>query len=97
MVPNRYELVLLAANRARMLGKGQPTAVPTERDKNVVIALREIAERVIPADDMRELFLETLQRSAEVDEPQPTAAPAPLTTPPASALSDREGTWKHRR
>jgi DNA-directed RNA polymerase subunit omega len=71
--------------------KGQPTAIPTERDKNVVIALREIAERAIPADDMRELFLETLQRCGEVDEPQPTAAPASLTTLPASASGDREG------
>src|SRR5687767_9118962 len=89
VVPNRYELVLLAANRARMLGNGQPTRVATERDKNVVIALREIAEQAIPADDMREMLLLALQRTAEVDEPQPTAAPA-VITPPSTASGDRE-------
>jgi DNA-directed RNA polymerase subunit omega len=90
VVRNRYELVLMAANRARLLGKGRPAGVAHEQDKNTVIALREIAEQAISAGDMREMLLEALQRKADVDEPQPTAAPA-LTTPPASALSDREG------
>ena len=43
VVPNRYELVLMAANRARLLGKGRPAGVAHEQDKNTVIALREIA------------------------------------------------------
>jgi DNA-directed RNA polymerase subunit omega len=90
VVPNRYELVLLAANRARLLGQGRTASVPPERDKKTVIALREIAERAIPAGDMREMLLEALQRTVEVDEPQPTAAPVALTTAP-SASGDGEG------
>ena len=90
VVPNRYELVLMAANRARLLGKGRPAGVAHEQDKNTIIALREIAEQAISAGDMREMLLEALQRKADVDEPQPTAAPAALTTPPSPASGDRE-------
>jgi DNA-directed RNA polymerase subunit omega len=92
VVPNRYELVLMAANRARMLGKGRPASVAHERDKNTVIALREIAERAIPAGDMREMLLEALERAVEADEPEATAAPVALTASPSPASGeDREG------
>ena len=53
-VPNRFELVLLAAHRARAIANGSHITVETENDKNPVIALREIAEKTVPADDMRE-------------------------------------------
>jgi DNA-directed RNA polymerase subunit omega len=79
-VANRFELVLLAAQRARMIAKGSAAGIEPSDDKNTVIALREIAEKVISANDMREGFIESLQRNVEVDEPEPAAAPA---LPPA--------------
>ena len=83
-IANRFELVLLAAHRARTIAKGSAAAVEPGNDKNTVIALREIAEKVIPANDMREGFIEFLQGNAEVDEPEPAAAPAlpPAFQPP---------------
>ena len=82
-VANRFELVLLAAHRARTIAKGSAATVEPNNDKNTVIALREIAE-VISASDMREGFIESLQVNAEVDEPEPAAAPAlpPAFQPP---------------
>ena len=82
-VANRFELVLLAAHRARTIAKGSAATVEPKNDKNTVIALREIAE-VISASDMREGFIESLQVNAEVDEPEPAAAPAlpPAFQPP---------------
>ena len=74
-VPNRFELVLLAAHRARAIANGSHITVETENDKNPVIALREIAEKTIPADDMREGLIHSIQRNVEVDEPEPGAAP----------------------
>ena len=53
-VPNRFELVLLAAHRARSIADGSAITVPVNDDKNPVIALREIAERTVPPEDMRE-------------------------------------------
>ena len=82
-VANRFELVLLAAHRARTIAKGSAATVEPNNDKNTVIALREIAE-VISASDMREGFIESLQVNTEVDEPEPAAAPAlpPAFQPP---------------
>jgi DNA-directed RNA polymerase subunit omega len=74
-VPNRFELVLLAAHRARAIANGSHITVETENDKNPVIALREIAEKTIPADDMREGLIHSIQKNVEVDEPEPGAAP----------------------
>jgi DNA-directed RNA polymerase subunit omega len=74
-VPNRFELVLLAAHRARAIANGSHITIETENDKNPVIALREIAEKTIPADDMREGLIHSIQKNVEVDEPEPGAAP----------------------
>jgi DNA-directed RNA polymerase subunit omega len=74
-VPNRFELVLLAAPRARAIANGSHITVETENDKNPVIALREIAEKTVPADDMREGLIHSIQKNVEVDEPEPGAAP----------------------
>ena len=88
-VANRFELVLLAAHRARTIAKGSAATVEPKNDKNTVIALREIAE-VISASDMREGFIESLQVNAEVDEPEPAAAPAlpPAFQPPRLGRDD---------
>ncbi|MFZ0848980.1 MAG: DNA-directed RNA polymerase subunit omega [Hyphomicrobiaceae bacterium] len=74
-VPNRFELVLLASHRARAIANGSNITVDTENDKNPVIALREIAEKTVPADDLREGLIHSIQRNVEVDEPEPGAAP----------------------
>jgi len=83
-VANRFELVLLAAHRARTIAKGSAATVDPSNDKNTVIALREIAEKVISGSDMREGFIESLQENTEVDEPEAAAAPAlpPAFQPP---------------
>jgi DNA-directed RNA polymerase subunit omega len=74
-VPNRFELVLLASHRSRAIANGSHITVETENDKNPVIALREIAEKTVPADDLREGLIHSIQRNVEVDEPEPGAAP----------------------
>ena len=74
-VPNRFELVLLAAHRARSIANGSAITVDPENDKNPVIALREIAERTIPPEDMREALIHSIQKNVEVDEPEAAAAP----------------------
>ena len=75
-VPNRFELVLLAAHRARAIANGSHITVDPENDKNPVVALREIAEKTIPSDDMREGLIHSIQRNVEVDEPEAAAAPS---------------------
>jgi DNA-directed RNA polymerase subunit omega len=74
-VPNRFELVLLAAHRARTLAKGSPITVESEDDKNPVIALRELAQKTMPATDLREHLIHALQRLVDRDEPEAQAAP----------------------
>jgi DNA-directed RNA polymerase subunit omega len=74
-VPNRFELVLLAAHRARSIANGSAITIEPENDKNPVIALREIAERTIPPEDMREALIHSIQKNVEVDEPEAVAAP----------------------
>lgn len=69
-VPNRFDLVLLAAHRARAIATGAPLTVDRDDDKNPVVALREIAEETIPVEDLREQAIEALQRQIEVDEPE---------------------------
>ncbi|MGA7322939.1 MAG: DNA-directed RNA polymerase subunit omega [Rhodomicrobium sp.] len=75
-VSNRFELVLLAAHRARAVSSGAPTAINRDNDKNPVIALREIAGRAVSPEDIKEDLIHSLQARADVDEPEPEAAPA---------------------
>lgn len=74
-VSNRFELVLLAAHRARAISGGSPMTVAQENDKNPVVALREIADVTIPSDDLREGLIHSIQKNVEVDEPEKEAAP----------------------
>lgn len=69
-VPNRFELVLLAAHRARQLSSGAPLTLDRDNDKNPVVALREIADETLTADHLRESAIESHQRQIEVDEPE---------------------------
>jgi DNA-directed RNA polymerase subunit omega len=74
-IPNRFDLVLLAAHRARAIADGGAITVPVNSDKNPVVALREIADETIPPDDMRESLIHSIQKNVEVDEPEAVAAP----------------------
>jgi DNA-directed RNA polymerase subunit omega len=74
-VPNRFELVLLAAHRARSIASGSHITVDPDNDKNPVIALREIADKSFPPDDLREGLIHSIQKNVEVDEPEKVAAP----------------------
>ena len=69
-VPNRFELVMLAAHRAREITAGSPLTVERDNDKNPVVALREIADETQSADDLRERLIESNQTEIEVDEPE---------------------------
>jgi DNA-directed RNA polymerase subunit omega len=69
-VPNRFELVMLAAHRAREISSGAPLTVDRDKDKNPVVALREIAEETQQSDALRERMIEALQTQIEVDEPE---------------------------
>ncbi|SEW46321.1 DNA-directed RNA polymerase subunit omega [Cognatiyoonia koreensis] len=69
-VPNRFELVMLAAHRAREISAGAPITVNRDNDKNPVVSLREIAEETQQADDLRERMIEANQTQIEVDEPE---------------------------
>jgi DNA-directed RNA polymerase subunit omega len=74
-VENRFDLVLLASHRARMVSSGAPITIERDNDKNPVVALREIAEQTIAPADLREELVHSLQKYVEVDEPEPEAVP----------------------
>lgn len=69
-VSNRFDLVLLAAHRAREISSGSELTLDRDNDKNPVVALREIADETITAEKLKESSIESLQRQIEVDEPE---------------------------
>ncbi|MGV6839361.1 MAG: DNA-directed RNA polymerase subunit omega [Planktomarina sp.] len=69
-VPNRFELVMLAAHRAREISSGAPLTVDRDNDKNPVVALREIADETQLTTDLHERMVESHQTQIEVDEPE---------------------------
>jgi DNA-directed RNA polymerase subunit omega len=72
-VPNRFELVMLAAYRARELATGAEMTVDRDNDKNPVVSLREIADETQTAEALRERLIESHQTQIEVDEPEEDA------------------------
>jgi len=89
-IENRFDLVLLAAHRARLISSGQPILVARDRDKNPVVALREIAETQLAPEDLSEDFIHSLQRHVEVDEPELEAAPALTPATPGADSIDSD-------
>lgn len=69
-VPNRFELVLMAAQRARDISSGGRLTVERDNDKNPVVALREIADETIELDHLSNALVTSLQKHVEVDEPE---------------------------
>lgn len=74
-VENRFDLVLLAAHRARTISSGSPITIDRDNDKNPVVALREIADETVSPGDMHEELVHSLQKYVEVDEPEPENVP----------------------
>ncbi len=72
-IPNRFDLVLLAAQRARQVSGGAELTIDRDRDKNPVVALREIADETQQAEDLRERMIAAHQTQIEVDEPEEDA------------------------
>ena len=66
-VPNRFELVLLSAQRARQISGGAELTIDRDRDKNPVVALREVAEQTVRPRELEEALIGSLQR-VQVDE-----------------------------
>jgi DNA-directed RNA polymerase subunit omega len=69
-VPNRFELVMKAAQRARDISAGAPLTVERDDDKNPVIALREIADETVGLDELGDALVQGLQKHVEIDEPE---------------------------
>ncbi|HEX3952428.1 MAG TPA: DNA-directed RNA polymerase subunit omega [Stellaceae bacterium] len=71
-VPNRFELVLLAAQRAREITSGAPLTLDRDDDKNPVVALREIADETVRLDILKDSVVRGMQKHVEMDEPEET-------------------------
>jgi len=69
-IPNRFELVMLAGQRARDISSGSPLTVERDNDKNPVVALREIADVTVDLEALRNAVVTGLQKHVEVDEPE---------------------------
>ena len=69
-IPNRFELVMMAAQRARSIAAGAELTLDRDKDKNPVVALREIADETIDLDELREGLVKSLQKHVEIDEPE---------------------------
>jgi DNA-directed RNA polymerase subunit omega len=94
-VPNRFELVLLAAQRAREITSGAPLTLDRDDDKNPVVALREIADETVGLEHLRGSVVRGMQKHVEIDEPEETHEleldPALFGVPaPSGALIDEE-------
>ena len=69
-IPNRYELLMVAAQRAKDIEQGSPLRVDRDNDKNAVVALREIAEDKVSIEDLQKSLVLNLQKYVEVEEPE---------------------------
>lgn len=69
-VPNRFELVMMAAQRAREIASGAPLSLDRDNDKNPVVALREIADETVVLDTLKNSLIKGHQRNVEQDEPE---------------------------
>lgn len=106
-VSNRFELVLLAGHRARMISSGAQITVDRDNDKNPVVALREIADDVVDAEELRESLISSLQRVDEHTEAEEEAETLALLADPThtqmselelvrALQSDRDGGQEER-
>lgn len=66
-LPNRFELIMVASQRARKIGSGAPITLSRDNDKNTVVSLREIAEETIDTEELKEDIIQSYQRVHEAD------------------------------
>jgi DNA-directed RNA polymerase subunit omega len=90
-LPNRFELVLLSAHRARVISQGAPITVERDNDKNPVVALREIADETVDTGDLREEYIHAMQKHVEIDEPEATEVPLIQQTGEMVMVNDQAG------
>ena len=69
-IPNRYELLMVAAQRAKDISSGAPLTLPRDNDKNTVVALREIADETVSIEELQKSLVMGLQKFVEVEEPE---------------------------
>jgi DNA-directed RNA polymerase subunit omega len=69
-IPNRFELVAIAAQRARHISAGAAPTIERDNDKNPVISLREIADETVDTKELKEDLIKSLQRHVDQDEPE---------------------------
>ena len=90
-VPNRFNLVLLAAHRARAISAGAPLLIDRDNDKNPVVSLREIDDDVVDAEGLREQLIASLQRVDERSDAEEEAETlALLADPQHQHMSEQE-------
>ncbi|CAO3425610.1 DNA-directed RNA polymerase subunit omega [Azospirillum endophyticum] len=70
LIPNRFDLVMMAAQRARQIASGAPLAIDRDNDKNPVVALREIAEERLSLSDLRDTLIRGHQKLVDTEEPE---------------------------
>jgi DNA-directed RNA polymerase subunit omega len=96
-VPNRFELVLLAAQRARDVAAGAQITLERDNDKNPVVALREIADETIGLENLQNSLIKGMQKHVEIDEPEEDqeieigAQQWPTDLAPAAGAEEEEG------
>ena len=86
-VENRFDLVLLASHRARMVSSGAPITIDRDNDKNPVVALREIAEIKLDQDVLKDKLISGMQKHADIDKPEEVNEMAELEQELAAALA----------
>jgi DNA-directed RNA polymerase subunit omega len=86
-IPNRFELVMLAAQRARQIGTGAALTVDRDNDKNPVVSLREIAEKTVAQETLKEDLTASYQKVHLNDDDEPNLAE--LMDAEEKALADR--------
>jgi DNA-directed RNA polymerase subunit omega len=85
-------LVLLASHRARMISSGSQITIDRDNDKNPVVSLREIADKTVSPEDLKEDLIHSLQKYVEVDEPEDTV---PLIGSGSTESDDKEVSVEH--
>ena len=87
-VPSRFELILMAATRSRQISSGQPLLIERDNDRDPIVALREIADGKITAEEMNEKIITDLSRPTGMDET--SIEERKLLQPDASEMSEEE-------
>ncbi len=90
-VTNRFELVMVASQRSREISSGAEPRVERDRDKNPVVALREIAEEKVSPEELHNSLVQSLQRHVEVDEPEEDGFDAMASNPEFAGIASSMG------